>query len=118
MDFITRYFPPSKTAQVRNEINKVRQEDGESLFDACEHYKYVLILCPFHGLEKWIIIHTFYNGLLYSTRMTLDVASSGALMNSSQDVTYNFIEEMDINHHSWGSMRQVSIKPTPNTDGL
>jgi len=28
--------------------------------------------CPHHGLEQWLIIHTFYNGVLYNTRMTID----------------------------------------------
>lgn len=97
--FLKWYFPPSKTTQVGNEINNFRQEEGESLFDAWEHFKDLLRICPFHGLEKWMIIHTFYNGLLYSTRMTLDAAPSRALMNSTQDVAYNLIEEMTKNHH-------------------
>lgn len=79
--FLARYFPPRKTAQVRNEINNFRQEDGESLFDAWECYKDLLRPCHFHGLEKWMIIHTFYNGLLYSTRITLDAAYGRAQMN-------------------------------------
>lgn len=54
-----------------------------------------------------MIIHTFYNGLLYSIRMTLDVASGGALMNNPQDVAYNSIEDMAKNHHLWGSVQQL-----------
>lgn len=33
-------------------------------------------LCPHHDVEKWLITHTLYNGLLYNTRMTIDVALS------------------------------------------
>lgn len=54
--------------------------------------------------KKWMIIHTFYNGLLYYTGMALDVASSGDLMNNNQDVAYNLIEEMAKNHRSQGSV--------------
>lgn len=88
------------------------------MFDAWERYKYLLRLFLFHGLEKWMIIHAFYNDLLYATRMTLDTAYGGALINSPQHVAYNLIEEMTQNHHSWGSMRQVSSKSTPKTSGL
>lgn len=51
-------------------------------------------------------------------RMTLDAASGGTLMNSPQDVAYNLIEEMAKNHHSWGSVRQVTTKYNPKTDGI
>lgn len=37
--FLARYFPPSKTAQLRNLITCFRQKDGESLFEAWERYK-------------------------------------------------------------------------------
>lgn len=83
------------------------------MFDVWERYKDLVRLCPFHGLEKWIIIHTFYNGLLYSTRMTLDVTFGGALTNSTKDIGYKLIEETAKNHHSMGSVRQVAIKSTP-----
>lgn len=45
----------------------------------------MLRLCPDHGLEQWIIINTLYNGLLYNTRMTIDVAIGRALMNKPFD---------------------------------
>lgn len=67
---------------MRNEINNFRQEEEESLFDAWKRYKDLLRLCSFHGLEKWLVVHTFYNGFIYSTRIPLDVALDGALMNS------------------------------------
>lgn len=67
---------------MRNEINNFRQEENESLFDSWKCYKDLLRRCSFHGLEKWLVVHTFYNGLIYSTRINLDVALDGALMNN------------------------------------
>ncbi|WJX23035.1 hypothetical protein P8452_12282 [Trifolium repens] len=81
--FLARYFPPSKTAMLRAQINGFKQKDNESLFEAWERYKDMIRLCPYHGLEDWLIIHTFYNGLLYNTRMTIDAAAGGALMDKS-----------------------------------
>jgi len=56
---------PSKTAKLRDQITRFNQKDGESLYDAWERFKEMLRLCPHHGLEKWLIVHTFYNGLSY-----------------------------------------------------
>ena len=36
---------------------------------------------PTSGLENWLIMQTFHNGLHYNTKMTIDAAAGGALMN-------------------------------------
>ncbi|XP_058725740.1 uncharacterized protein LOC131597035 [Vicia villosa] len=108
--FLARYFPPSKTAMLRAQINGFRQRDNESLFEAWVRYKDMVRLCPHHGLEQWLIIHTFYNGLLYNTRLTIDAAAGGALMDKEYADAYALIESMAQNHYQWGSERAQSEK--------
>jgi len=92
--FLTRFFPLSKTAQLRARLYQFAQKDGESLYDACERFKEMLRLCPHHGLEKWLTIHIFYNGLLYTTKIYVDAAAGGALMNKTYTAAYALIENM------------------------
>ncbi|XP_020266504.1 uncharacterized protein LOC109841993 [Asparagus officinalis] len=108
--FLAKYFPPSKTAQLRNQITTFTQKEGESLYDAWERYKDLLRMCPHHGLEDWLIIHTFYNGLLYNTRMTVDAAAGGALMNKSVRDAKQLIEDMTQNHFQWSGERSLPKK--------
>lgn len=42
--------------------------------------------------------------------MTIDVVIGGALMNRSKDATYNLIEDMSKNHHSQGSVSELTAK--------
>lgn len=65
----------------------------------------MMILCPHHGLEKWLIIHTLYNGLLYNTRMAIGAASGGALMDKPFIKTYQLIENMAQNYYQWVTER-------------
>ncbi|KAK2368342.1 hypothetical protein QL285_081543 [Trifolium repens] len=109
--FLARYFPPSKTAMLRAQINGFKHKDNESLFEAWERYKDMIRLCPYHGLEDWLIIHTFYNGLLYNTRMTIDAAAGGALMDKPYNQAYQLIESMAQNHYQWGNERTTIEKP-------
>jgi len=37
--FLTQFFPPSKTAQLRAKLYQFAQKDGESLYDAWERFK-------------------------------------------------------------------------------
>ena len=113
--FLARYFPPSKIAMLRAQINGFKQKDNESLFEAWERYKDMMRLCPHHGLEDWLVIHTFYNGLLYNTRLTIDAAAGGALMNKPYADAYQLIESMAQNHYQWGTERTNVEKPQPKT---
>jgi len=92
-------FPPSKTAKLRDQITRFNQKDGESLYDAWECFKEMPRICPHHVLEKWLIVHTFYNGLSYTTGMSVDAAASGALMNKNYTAAYALIEDMTQNHY-------------------
>lgn len=46
---------------------------------------------PNYGLEKRLIVYIFYNGLLYSTRMTIDAVVGGVLMNKDIGEAYALI---------------------------
>ena len=107
--FLARFFPPSKTAKLRDQITRFNQKDGESLYDAWERFKEMLRICPHHSLEKWLIVHTFYNGLSYTTKMTVDATAGGALMNKN----YALIEDMAQNHYQWTNERALTA-PTPS----
>ena len=77
--FLAKFFPPAKTAKLRNDITSFTQFDHETLYEAWERYKKLLRKCPHHGLPKWLQVQTFYNGLCSGTRTTIDVAAGGAL---------------------------------------
>lgn len=48
--FLSKYFPPVKTAKLRNDITSFVQFDGESLYEAWERFKDLQRRCPHHGL--------------------------------------------------------------------
>ncbi|XP_050915581.1 uncharacterized protein LOC127130652 [Lathyrus oleraceus] len=113
--FLARYFPPSETAMLRAQINGFKQKDNESFFDAWERYKDMMQICLHHGLENWMIIHTFYNGLLYNTKMNLSAAAGGSLMDKPYDEAYELVENMAQNHFQWGGERDAVEKSTPKS---
>ncbi|KAJ4715540.1 Retrotransposon gag protein [Melia azedarach] len=78
--FLVKFFPPAKTAKLRNDIATFTQFGMESLYKAWERYKEMMRRCPHHGLPKWLQVQTFYNGLGASTRTLVDIAAGGALM--------------------------------------
>lgn len=103
--FLAKFFPPSKTAKLRSDISTFQQFEGESLYEACERFKDLLRRCPHHGLPKWMLTQTFYNGLATATRTLIDAASGGSLMSKSKDQSFELLDEMAQNNYQWPSER-------------
>ncbi|KAL5560290.1 hypothetical protein UlMin_036501 [Ulmus minor] len=108
--FLTKYFPPTKNARMRNDITSFRQTDDESLFEAWERFKDLLRRCPHHGIPICIQMETFYNGLLPPTRLMLDASAGGALLNKSYAEAYDLIESIAANSYQWPTSRINTTK--------
>ena len=54
-------------------------------------------MCPHHGLEKWLLVQIFYNGMNYNTMISVDPAAKGALMNKSIHEAYDLFTDMAFN---------------------
>ncbi|GKC54263.1 hypothetical protein Tco_1077008, partial [Tanacetum coccineum] len=64
--FLKKYCPPGRTAKKMKEINNFQQESDETLFQAWEHFKELLMKCPQHYLTKTQEVILFYNRLEYT----------------------------------------------------
>jgi hypothetical protein len=64
-----------------------------------------LHLCPHHELEKWFILQIFYEGLEQSSKLTIDAAAGGNLMNMNARDAYKLIDEMTLGQQQWSSVR-------------
>ena len=89
--FLTNFFPPSKIAQLVQEINTFRQLERENLAEAWKRFHELLRRCPHHKLTRWMQVHTFYNGLSDSTRTIIDASAGGALMKKTTDQAYGIL---------------------------
>ena len=75
------------------------------MYDSWERFKELLRKCPHHGIEKWMLVHNFYNGLNGTTRTIIDVAAGGAFMSKSANEAYELLEEMAMNNYQWPTER-------------
>nr|GEU44318.1 hypothetical protein [Tanacetum cinerariifolium] len=51
-NFLNKYCPPGRTANKMKEINNFQQESDETLYQAWEHFKELLMKCPQHYLTE------------------------------------------------------------------
>ncbi|KAJ9542802.1 hypothetical protein OSB04_029308 [Centaurea solstitialis] len=105
--FLSRFFPPSKIKKLRAEIRSFRQEDEGTISEAWERFKHLLNSCPSHGLNNSDQVQTFYSGLNYSSRGTLDSSAGGVFMYKTPTQGYNLLEDMLIHNIDWKSDKRL-----------
>ncbi|CAA0841015.1 Unknown protein, partial [Striga hermonthica] len=103
--FLLKYFPPSKSMQLKSEITQFKQQDSEPLYEAWDRFRELLRRCPRHGFPDDQQLCFFYNGLLGQTRAFVDAAAGGVLSAKTPEEASNLLEEMAVNSYQWPSER-------------
>ncbi|GJU01864.1 hypothetical protein Tco_1112202 [Tanacetum coccineum] len=80
--FLSKYCSPARTAKKMEEINNLQQEPDETLYQAWERLKELLMKCPQHYLTEIQELILFYNRLDVQTRQILDSKAIQAQLNN------------------------------------
>ncbi|GKF31248.1 reverse transcriptase domain-containing protein, partial [Tanacetum coccineum] len=75
--FIKKFFPPSKTTNLRNEITRFQQRFDETFYEAWDRFNDLLRACPHHGFSELHQLDTFYNALNINDQDSLNFAAGG-----------------------------------------
>ncbi|GJX49874.1 zinc finger, CCHC-type containing protein [Tanacetum coccineum] len=75
--FLAQFFPPGRTAKLRNDILMFQQHHGESLSEAWTRFKDLLQKVPHHGIDLWLQVQIFYDHVNPVTRRTIDQSAGG-----------------------------------------
>ncbi|GJV08047.1 hypothetical protein Tco_1345703 [Tanacetum coccineum] len=113
--FLNKYCLPGRTAKKIEKIINFQQEPDETLYQAWECFKELLMKCPLHYLTEMQEVILFYNGLDIPTRQILD--SRGAIPTMTVADAKKAIHKMAEYSQKWhnGTSRGRSTK---TSDGL
>ncbi|GKB02544.1 putative reverse transcriptase domain-containing protein [Tanacetum coccineum] len=92
-------MPTCRTAKKLEEINNFQQEPDETLYQAWERFKELLLKCPQHYLIEKQEVILFYNGLDVPTRQILD--SRGVVPTKTAADAKTTIQEMAEYSQKW-----------------
>ncbi|KAJ4705078.1 DNA-directed DNA polymerase [Melia azedarach] len=107
-EFLTKFFPPSKSSQLRGEIAQFRQLDFEPLYESWERFKHLIRKFPQYKYQDWFQIQLFYNGLNGQTRIIVDTVAGGTLLSKMAEEAHASLEEMACNNYQWPSERSIA----------
>ena len=72
--------PLGKTNALHGRISSFQQTRMESIPEAWERLQEYILACPHHGMDEWLMLQSFYNGLTATSRAHLDAAAGGAYL--------------------------------------
>jgi len=78
--FLAKSFPLGKTNALRGRISSFQQTVMESIPEAWERLQEYILACPHHGMDEWLVLQSFYNGLTTTSSAHLDAAAGGAYL--------------------------------------
>ncbi|GJU46118.1 zinc finger, CCHC-type containing protein [Tanacetum coccineum] len=59
--FLAQFFPPIRTAKLRNDILMFQQHQGETISEVWTRFKDLSQKVPHHGIDRWLLIQMFYD---------------------------------------------------------
>ncbi|XP_059301882.1 uncharacterized protein LOC132053794 [Lycium ferocissimum] len=99
--FLTRFFPPAKTARLRGEIMSFRQKNGENLYQAWERFKGLLRDCPHHHQTNEVLAHTFIESLDAQHKSSLDTVAGGQALDLSYEELFTLLNRFTQSTPDW-----------------
>lgn len=72
--------------------------------EAWEHLQEYVAACPYHGMDDWLILQSFYNELTPSSRDHLDATTRGAFFLKTVRAAIDLIEKM-VSNMGWSEER-------------
>ncbi|GJS94344.1 MAK10-like protein [Tanacetum coccineum] len=107
--FLAQFFPPGRTAKLRNDILMFQQHHGESLSEAWTRFKDLLQKVPHHGIDLWLQVQIFYDHVNPVTRRTIDQSAGGKLRDLNPEESWAILEDLALyDNESWNDPRDFA----------
>ena len=100
--FLAQFFPPGRTAKLRNDILMFQQHQGESLSEAWNRFKDLLSKVLRHGIDRWLQVQIFYDHCNSITKRTIDQAAGGKLSDKNANESWTILEDLALyDNENW-----------------
>ncbi|GKC50413.1 reverse transcriptase domain-containing protein [Tanacetum coccineum] len=116
--FINKFFPPSKTTNLRNEITRFQQRFDESFYEAWDRFNDLLRACPHHGFSELHQLDTFYNALNANDQDSLNSAAGGNFLDKMPRECLKIIESKSKVRQTRSKAIVAKVSTNSSTSGI
>ncbi|GJW00986.1 reverse transcriptase domain-containing protein [Tanacetum coccineum] len=116
--FINKFFPPSKTTNLQNEITRFQQRFDETFYEACDRFNDLLRACPHYGFLELHQLNTFYNALNSNDQDSLNSAAGGNFLDKMPRDCLRIIESKAKFRNSRNKPVVAKVSSSTSTPGI
>ncbi|GJX26344.1 reverse transcriptase domain-containing protein [Tanacetum coccineum] len=116
--FINKFFLPSKTKNLRNEITRFQQRFDETFYEARDRFNDLLRACPHYGFSELHQLETFYNALNFNDQDSLNSAAGGTFLDKMPRDCLRIIESKSKVHNSRNKPVVAKVSSSSSTLGI
>ncbi|GKC51770.1 reverse transcriptase domain-containing protein [Tanacetum coccineum] len=116
--FINKFFPPSKTTNLRNEITRFQQRFDETFYEAWDRFNDLLRACPHHGFSELHQLDTFYNALNSNDQDSLNSVVGGNFLDKMPRDCLRIIESKSKVHNSRSKPVVAKVSSSSSTPDI
>ena len=74
-----KFFPAEVTDKLRKDISMIVQDESETLYEYWERFNNLLEACPYHMIDKIVLLGYVTQGMRPQDKTTLESASNGSM---------------------------------------
>ncbi|CAN6547006.1 unnamed protein product [Malus baccata var. baccata] len=99
--FLSKYYPASKTLDMRTQILTFAEKPNEAIHEARERYKVLLRKCPHSGINGDTQINLFYKWLNLTAKTLVNASCGGTYSDKNALQAYQLFENMATESQQW-----------------
>ncbi|XP_050133206.1 uncharacterized protein LOC126609301 [Malus sylvestris] len=99
--FLNKYYPASKTLDMRTQILSFAQKPNEEFHEAWERFKELIRKCPHSGINTTDQMHIFFRGLNMTTKTLVNASCGGTYKDKNAQEACLLFEKMAEDTQQW-----------------
>ncbi|CAL8992783.1 unnamed protein product [Prunus brigantina] len=99
--FLNKYYPASKTLDMRTQILSFAQKPNEEFHEAWERFKELNRKCPHSGISSTDQVHIFFEGLNMTTKTLVNASCGGSYKDKNAQEACLLFEKMAADTQQW-----------------
>jgi hypothetical protein len=98
--FPAKFFLLGRTNALQGRISSFQRAESKTIPKAWDRLQEYILVCPHHGMDNWLILQSFYNGLTLTARGHIDAAAGGSFFSLNIVEATKLIEKM-VSNQGW-----------------
>ncbi|CAL2266739.1 unnamed protein product [Prunus armeniaca] len=99
--FLNKYYPASKTLDMRTQILSFAQKPNEEFHEAWERFKELNRKCPHSSISSTDQVHIFFRGLNMTTKTLVNASCGGSYKDKNAQEACLLFEKMATDTQQW-----------------